>query len=181
MTDEVVGNVIIDIGMNVEDKNIREELLEVGRLVDKAVNRKAELIDARKLAVTNAQVQYINQQIAQTDNLIESITDNWSNLYKYLKETTEFKWVTLGEANKNAAKTYTQQYQKVLDAQNEIKKNQAIIAQGDKAMADAIIWMIDNPDKRQQMGMAALKASQRYKPENIMNKWIELFDEIRDL
>ena len=51
----------------------------------------------------------------------------------------------------------------------------------DKAMADAIIWLIDNPDKRQQMGMAALKASQRYKPENIMNNWIELFDEIRNL
>ena len=48
----------------------------------------------------------------------------------------------------------------------------------DKAMADAIIWLIDNPDKRQQMGIAALEASQRYKPEEIMNKWIEFFDEI---
>jgi hypothetical protein len=28
------------------------------------------------------------------------------------------------------------------------------------------------------MGRAALKASQNYKPENIMNKWLELFDEI---
>ena len=46
----------------------------------------------------------------------------------------------------------------------------------DKAMADAIIWLIDNPDKRQQMGRAALKASQRYKPESIMSKWIELFE-----
>ena len=48
----------------------------------------------------------------------------------------------------------------------------------DNAMADAIIWLIDNPDKRQQMGIAALEASQHYKPEEIMNKWIEFFDEI---
>ena len=48
----------------------------------------------------------------------------------------------------------------------------------DKAMADAICYLIENPDKRQQMGIAALEASQRYKPEEIMNKWIELFDEI---
>lgn len=47
-----------------------------------------------------------------------------------------------------------------------------------KAMADAICNLIENPDKRQQMGIAALEASQRYKPEEIMNKWIEFFDEI---
>ena len=34
----------------------------------------------------------------------------------------------------------------------------------DNAMADAIIWLIDNPDKRQQMSKAALEASQHYKP-----------------
>ena len=50
----------------------------------------------------------------------------------------------------------------------------------DKAMADAICYLIENPDKRQQMGIAALEASQRYKPEEIMNKWIEFFDEIRN-
>ncbi len=49
----------------------------------------------------------------------------------------------------------------------------------DKAMANAICELIDNQEKRQQMGRAALNASQRYKPENIMNKWLELFDEIR--
>ena len=48
----------------------------------------------------------------------------------------------------------------------------------DKAMADAICELIENQDKRQEMGRAALKASQNYKPENIMNKWLELFDEI---
>ena len=49
----------------------------------------------------------------------------------------------------------------------------------DNAMADAICELIENQEKRQQMGRAALNASQRYKPENIMNKWLELFDEIR--
>ena len=38
--------------------------------------------------------------------------------------------------------------------------------------------LIENQDKIQEMGRAALKASQNYKPENIMNKWFELFDEI---
>ena len=51
----------------------------------------------------------------------------------------------------------------------------------DNAMADAICELIDNQDKRQQMGKAALKASQRYTPENVMNKWIVLFDEIKNL
>jgi glycosyltransferase involved in cell wall biosynthesis len=46
-------------------------------------------------------------------------------------------------------------------------------------MADAICELIENQDLRQEMGNAALKASLRYKPENIMNMWLELFDEIR--
>ena len=49
----------------------------------------------------------------------------------------------------------------------------------DEAMADAICELIENQDIRQEMGNAALKASLRYKPENIMNMWLELFDEIR--
>lgn len=49
----------------------------------------------------------------------------------------------------------------------------------DEAMADAICELIENQDLRQEMGNAALKASLRYKPENIMNMWLELFDEIR--
>ena len=51
----------------------------------------------------------------------------------------------------------------------------------DNAMVDAICEIIDNQEKRQQMGKAALKASQRYTPENVMNKWIVLFDEIKNL
>ena len=51
----------------------------------------------------------------------------------------------------------------------------------DNAMVGAICELIDNQDKRQQMGKAALKASQRYTPENVMNKWIVLFDEIKNL
>ena len=51
----------------------------------------------------------------------------------------------------------------------------------DNAMVDAICELIDNQDKRQQMGKAALIASQRYTPESIMNKWTELFDEIKNL
>ena len=49
----------------------------------------------------------------------------------------------------------------------------------DEAMANAICELIENQDIRQEMGNAALKASLRYKPENIMNMWLELFDEIR--
>ena len=45
----------------------------------------------------------------------------------------------------------------------------------DEAMADAICELIENQDLRQEMGNAALKASLRYKPENIMNMWLELF------
>ncbi len=51
----------------------------------------------------------------------------------------------------------------------------------DNAMVDAICELIDNQEKRLQMGKAALKASQRYTPENVMNKWIVLFDEIKNL
>ena len=51
----------------------------------------------------------------------------------------------------------------------------------DNAMVDAICELIDNQEKRQQMGKAALKASQRYSPESVMNKWTELFDEIKSL
>ena len=43
------------------------------------------------------------------------------------------------------------------------------------AMVDAICELIENQEKRQEMGRAALKASQKYQPENIMSKWEELW------
>ena len=46
----------------------------------------------------------------------------------------------------------------------------------DNAMVDAICELIDNQDKRQQMGKTALKASQQYQPQTIMEKWMELFE-----
>ena len=45
----------------------------------------------------------------------------------------------------------------------------------DEAMVNAICELIENQEKRQEMGRAALKASQKYQPENIMSKWEELW------
>ena len=45
----------------------------------------------------------------------------------------------------------------------------------DEAMVNAICELIENQEKRQEMGRAALKASQKYQPENIMRKWEELW------
>ena len=36
--------------------------------------------------------------------------------------------------------------------------------------------LIDDQEKRQEMGKAALKASQKYQPDNIMSKWNELIE-----
>ena len=46
----------------------------------------------------------------------------------------------------------------------------------DEAMADAICELIDDQEKRQEMGKEALKASQKYQPDNIMSKWKELIE-----
>ena len=45
----------------------------------------------------------------------------------------------------------------------------------DEAMVNAICELIENQEKRQEMGKAALKASQKYQPDNIMSKWEELW------
>lgn len=50
----------------------------------------------------------------------------------------------------------------------------------DNAMVDAICELIDNQGKRQQMGKAALKASQHYQPKSIMEKWVELFSQMKN-
>ena len=45
----------------------------------------------------------------------------------------------------------------------------------DQAMVNAICELIENQEKRQEMGKAALKASQKYQPDNIMSKWEEFW------
>ena len=50
----------------------------------------------------------------------------------------------------------------------------------DNAMVDAICELIDNQDKRQQMGKAALLVSMYYQPKRIMEKWMELFSQMKN-
>lgn len=44
-----------------------------------------------------------------------------------------------------------------------------------KTFADKVCYLIEHPEERLRMGKIAVKSAQRYKPENIMPKWIELY------
>ena len=46
-------------------------------------------------------------------------------------------------------------------------------------MAEKICYLIENPDIRKQMGEAAHKRAQDYSIDNILPKWLELFDSLR--
>ena len=45
-------------------------------------------------------------------------------------------------------------------------------------LADAILWAIENPDKRLQMGLSARESVKKYRKEIIMQQWSELFNRL---
>ncbi len=45
-------------------------------------------------------------------------------------------------------------------------------------LADAICYLIEHPEERQQMGRKAVASSQRYREKSIMQYWIELFENL---
>ena len=47
----------------------------------------------------------------------------------------------------------------------------------DEAMVNAICELIENQEKRQEMGRAALQASISYQPKSIMEKWMKLIEQ----
>ncbi len=47
-----------------------------------------------------------------------------------------------------------------------------------KKLADAIIWMIENPQKRIEFGVKARENSKRFSQDTIMKNWIDLFDSV---
>lgn len=47
-------------------------------------------------------------------------------------------------------------------------------------MADKICYLIEHEDERIEMGQKAAESSLRYREEPIMNKWIELFDNLSE-
>jgi len=56
------------------------------------------------------------------------------------------------------------------------KTNGLLVENGNiEKMAEAILWMINHPKERINMGKAAREASELYKKEIIMKKWEELF------
>ena len=50
--------------------------------------------------------------------------------------------------------------------------------EADKMFVEKLIYLMDHPEARQEMGTAAQKASQRFNKERIMNQWLKLFAEI---
>jgi len=52
-----------------------------------------------------------------------------------------------------------------------------VVEQGDIwTAADRVCWLIENEDIRKAMGAKARERAKEYAPENIMNKWLELFN-----
>lgn len=49
-----------------------------------------------------------------------------------------------------------------------------------EAYSDRVCQLMENDRVRQDMGRAAVRSSQRYKAENIMPQWNQLFEELRD-
>ena len=50
--------------------------------------------------------------------------------------------------------------------------------EADKLFVDRLTYLMDHPDIRSKMGIAAQRASQRFNKERIMNQWLKLFAEI---
>ena len=44
--------------------------------------------------------------------------------------------------------------------------------------ADKVCLLVENQDLRRQMGQAAIRSSQRYRADQIMSVWQELFDSL---
>lgn len=54
-----------------------------------------------------------------------------------------------------------------------------LVSTGDEQMlAEKICYLIENPDIRTQMGAAALKKSEKYRPEKIISMWMSLFERL---
>lgn len=57
--------------------------------------------------------------------------------------------------------------------------NGLLVKNGDvDSLAEAILWMIQHPDDRRRMGRAARTAAARYQKDEIMSKWVSLFDSL---
>ncbi|MBR2203629.1 MAG: glycosyltransferase [Prevotella sp.] len=50
--------------------------------------------------------------------------------------------------------------------------------EADELFVDRLTYLMDHPDIRREMGIAAQRASQRFNKERIMNQWLKLFAEI---
>lgn len=48
----------------------------------------------------------------------------------------------------------------------------------DDAFVRAVVALLNDPPARRAMAQAATQAAARWQPENIMNKWLQLFDTI---
>lgn len=49
-----------------------------------------------------------------------------------------------------------------------------------ESFANKICYLIEHPEERKRMGRNAIISSQRYRPENIMPQWIELYKSIKN-
>lgn len=54
-----------------------------------------------------------------------------------------------------------------------------LVQPGDyKIFADKVCYLIEHPEERKRMGKNAILSAQRYNPENIMPKWIQLYESL---
>lgn len=54
-----------------------------------------------------------------------------------------------------------------------------LVQPGDyKTFADKVCYLIEHPEERKRMGKNAILSAQRYNPENIMPKWIQLYESL---
>lgn len=54
-----------------------------------------------------------------------------------------------------------------------------LVAEGDiKEFAETLLWLIEHPDERQRMGVAARESAKKYRKEYIMQQWVGLFDQL---
>lgn len=59
------------------------------------------------------------------------------------------------------------------------KVNGLLVENGNvDALAESILWMIQHPEERKRMGIAARESAAEYKKSAIMKKWVELFDSL---